>query len=33
MNEQSISEEYDDQGAFDVVEFIFREQMQFKTYM
>jgi len=33
MNQKSISEEYDDRGAFDVVEFIFREQMQFKTYI
>jgi hypothetical protein len=33
MNEKYISGESDDKGAFDVLEFIFREQIQFKTYI
>ncbi len=32
MNKKYISGEYDHKGAFDVLEFIFREQIQFKTY-
>jgi hypothetical protein len=31
MNEKYISGESDDKSAFDVLEFIFREQIQFKT--
>jgi hypothetical protein len=33
MNEKYISGESDDKGAFGVLEFIFREQIQFKTYI
>ncbi len=33
MNEKYISGESDDEGAFDVLEFIFRGQIQFKTYI
>jgi hypothetical protein len=33
MNEKYISGESDGKGAFDVLEFIFREQIQFKTYI
>ncbi len=33
MNEKYISGESDDKSAFDVLEFIFREQIQFKTYV
>jgi hypothetical protein len=33
MDEKYISRKSDDKGAFDVLEFIFREQIQFKTYI
>jgi hypothetical protein len=32
MNKKYISGESDDKGAFDVLEFIFMKQIQFKTY-
>jgi hypothetical protein len=33
MNEMYISGKSDDKGAFDVLEFIFKEKIQFKTYI
>ena len=33
MNEKYISVASDDKGAFDVLEFIFRKQMQSKIYI
>jgi hypothetical protein len=33
MNDKYISGESDDEGAFDVLEFIFRDQIQCKTYI
>jgi hypothetical protein len=33
MNEKYISRESDAKGTFDVLEFVFREQIQFKIYI